>query len=224
MTMVSSYGNGVGNNYIPHASTSSSSSYPRQQPELRSLTETLIAEAQSLYNRLQRYSNGRGRVLTLGLAMQFAHRLKMNLAARRLLSFPHLLVALWVIILLWGERWTFTSKVDSCDWDHWEKWVSRKLRIPVVKVKKACQIQCTMGWWEVCRMTFAHQTLSTASRSDATPSHICCRSPAHRPTLVSGAPMAIKPLDVHHYRQLPPKVIQCAAEGAATRYGPLPGR
>lgn len=41
---------------------------------------------------------------------------------RRLLSFPHLLVALWMLVMLWGERWVFASRVSSCDWDHWEDW------------------------------------------------------------------------------------------------------
>lgn len=40
----------------------------------------------------------------------------------RLLSFPHLLVAMWVFVLLWGERWVFESRVDHCDWDRWEQW------------------------------------------------------------------------------------------------------
>lgn len=27
-----------------------------------------------------------------------------------------------MVVLLYGERWVFNSKVSSCDWDHWEKW------------------------------------------------------------------------------------------------------
>lgn len=46
-----------------------------------------------------------------------------NLAPRRLLSFPHALVLVWMVILLWGERWVFESKVDDCAWKKWEKWV-----------------------------------------------------------------------------------------------------
>ncbi|KAF3357497.1 Oxoglutarate dehydrogenase [Verticillium dahliae VDG1] len=46
----------------------------------------------------------------------------MNLTARRLLSFPHLLVGFFVLLMLWGEYWVFDSRVASCKWDKWEKW------------------------------------------------------------------------------------------------------
>lgn len=42
---------------------------------------------------------------------------------RRLLSLPHLFVALWVLVLLWGERWVFQRSIAECQWDSWEKWV-----------------------------------------------------------------------------------------------------
>ncbi|PBP20595.1 cdc1-like protein [Diplocarpon rosae] len=41
---------------------------------------------------------------------------------RPLLSLPHLCVLVWVLALLWGERWVFQSNVDSCDWGSWERW------------------------------------------------------------------------------------------------------
>ncbi|RCI08001.1 hypothetical protein L249_7792 [Ophiocordyceps polyrhachis-furcata BCC 54312] len=45
-----------------------------------------------------------------------------NLAARRLLSFPHGLVFLWILVLLWGERWIYGSKIGACGWHRWERW------------------------------------------------------------------------------------------------------
>ncbi|PHH73150.1 hypothetical protein CDD80_4014 [Ophiocordyceps camponoti-rufipedis] len=45
-----------------------------------------------------------------------------NLAPSRLLSFPHGLVLVWIVILLWGERWVFSSKIGACDWRRWEQW------------------------------------------------------------------------------------------------------
>lgn len=105
-----------------------SKSYPRQgQPSFQSLTDNILAGGRSLLRRLWAYSNGSGRVTALSLAMQGLRQAKRNLAARRLLSFPHLLVAFWLVVLLWGERWIFTTKVNSCDWDHWEDWVSSEL-------------------------------------------------------------------------------------------------
>lgn len=82
--------------------------------------------ALQLKSRIQRswnYAKGPGRQRATLLGLRALHRIKINLTPRRLLSFPHLLVAFWIIILLWGERWIFDSRVDSCDWDHWEDWV-----------------------------------------------------------------------------------------------------
>lgn len=71
------------------------------------------------------YGNGRGRQKAWALAAKAGHQLRRNMVRRRLLSFPHLLIGLWFLVLLWGESWTFASKVNQCDWDHWEDWVSQ---------------------------------------------------------------------------------------------------
>ncbi|KAL3423482.1 calcineurin-like phosphoesterase [Phlyctema vagabunda] len=41
---------------------------------------------------------------------------------RKLLSLPHLLAAIWLVVLLWGERWVFQNSIAECDWDKWERW------------------------------------------------------------------------------------------------------
>lgn len=41
---------------------------------------------------------------------------------RRLMSLPHLFVAIWLLVLLWGERWVFENSVAACTWESWEKW------------------------------------------------------------------------------------------------------
>lgn len=66
---------------------------------------------------------GPGRKIATIVVGTTAYYLRRNLAPRRLFSFPHFLVAVWIVILLWGERWMFDSKVETCSWDHWEKWV-----------------------------------------------------------------------------------------------------
>ncbi|KKA28709.1 hypothetical protein TD95_003790 [Thielaviopsis punctulata] len=45
-----------------------------------------------------------------------------HLSPRRVFSFPHVLVIIWVIVLLRGERWVFYYKVNHCLWDKWEEW------------------------------------------------------------------------------------------------------
>lgn len=84
------------------------------------ITTTLKLQAQ----RLWAWARGPGRHAATVAALTISTRIRVNLSARRLLSFPHALLVFWVVILLWGERWVFDSKVARCDWDHWEDWVS----------------------------------------------------------------------------------------------------
>ena len=42
---------------------------------------------------------------------------------RHLFSLPHLLVLVWALVLLYGERWVFEEAVQACAWDGWERWV-----------------------------------------------------------------------------------------------------
>lgn len=42
---------------------------------------------------------------------------------RRVFSLPHLLVCVWVVALLYGERWVFKDAVKACAWEEWERWV-----------------------------------------------------------------------------------------------------
>ncbi len=87
-----------------------------------------IAAALSFHaQRLWLWATGPGRHAATILALAVASRVRVNLSSRRLLSLPHVLVLLWVVILLWGERWVFDSKVAQCDWDRWEDWVSTPL-------------------------------------------------------------------------------------------------
>lgn len=79
--------------------------------------------------RLWAFATGPGCRRLSGALLRAAHQMRRNLAARRLLSFPHALVALWVLMLLWGERWVFHSAVERCDWGEWESWVSL-FRVP----------------------------------------------------------------------------------------------
>ena len=83
------------------------------------LTLSLRRKMQSLWN----YARGHGKQRARQALWRVTHRIGINLQPRRLLSFPHLLVLFWFVVLMWGERWVFDSKVDKCDWDHWEDWV-----------------------------------------------------------------------------------------------------
>jgi hypothetical protein len=96
-------------------------------PEFDSST-SLLDDLRSLVAQclrtLRRLWHQHGRGLAVAIAMSALRALRLNLSARRLFSFPHLLVVLWAVVLLWAERWVFHSKVDSCHWGNWENWVS----------------------------------------------------------------------------------------------------
>ncbi|KAI1174301.1 hypothetical protein F4777DRAFT_554568 [Nemania sp. FL0916] len=87
-----------------------------------SIWDEVMAGARNITRRAWAYGHGRGRQTAWNFAVKAGHQFRRNLVRHRLVSFPHLLVGLWVLVLLWGESWTFASKVNSCDWDHWEDW------------------------------------------------------------------------------------------------------
>ena len=44
---------------------------------------------------------------------------------RSFLTLVNALIVVWWAVLSWGERGTFNSAVESCNWDKWEKWVCK---------------------------------------------------------------------------------------------------
>ncbi|KAI1465531.1 uncharacterized protein F4812DRAFT_127270 [Daldinia caldariorum] len=120
------YSHGHGHGYpYPSSSLPTSSSYDYgygSNNEPQSICDEISACVGVMLGQLWGYLNGRGRQVAWGWATKAAHQIKRNMTRRRLLSFPHLLVGLWVLVMLWGERWVFASRIRSCDWDHWEDW------------------------------------------------------------------------------------------------------
>jgi hypothetical protein len=70
------------------------------------------------------FLRGNGLKMATNAGITTAWHIKRNLRRRRLFSFPHLLVLVWILVLLRGERWIFHWKVDKCQWNKWEEWVS----------------------------------------------------------------------------------------------------
>ncbi|KXH47974.1 calcineurin-like phosphoesterase [Colletotrichum nymphaeae SA-01] len=105
---------------------SASASLPFQHyyndDSFRARLRPLLAALQRLLRTLWAFWQTRGRRLATGIMWQAGRRLRQNLTARRLLSFPHLLVCLWGVVLLWGEGWVFKSRVAECKWSNWENW------------------------------------------------------------------------------------------------------
>ncbi|OTA86442.1 hypothetical protein M434DRAFT_399886 [Hypoxylon sp. CO27-5] len=118
--MAPPYSNGYG--YPSSALPSSYDHGYRNSGDFQSICDDIYATTKTMLERLWAYTNGRGRQTAWSLAVQAGQQIRRNLTRRRLLSFPHLLVALWMLVMLWGERWIFASRVRSCDWDHWEDW------------------------------------------------------------------------------------------------------
>ncbi|KAL1839519.1 hypothetical protein VTJ49DRAFT_1421 [Mycothermus thermophilus] len=109
-----------------NGSKGASFSYPNNYCPDLSISSSWLENGRSLaawtVRALLRFWRDRGRRITYAAVRSTAHRLRLNLASDRLLAFPHVLVAVWFILLLWGERWAFHSKVQRCRWSSWEKW------------------------------------------------------------------------------------------------------
>jgi hypothetical protein len=93
-------------------------------PSDLSVAEEIYRGLASLLSLLWQWIKGPGMHKAAVAAAVVMRQVRRNLTARRLLSFPHLLAFFWMLLLLWGERWIFTSHVSVCDWKNWEKWVS----------------------------------------------------------------------------------------------------
>ncbi|KAI8624220.1 hypothetical protein F5Y19DRAFT_467955 [Xylariaceae sp. FL1651] len=105
------------------ASGYSSASYPPSfHDHGASIWDEILAGSRAIMLRIWAYGNSQGRHSAWNLIMRGGQQLRRNMVRRRVLSFPHLLVVIWIFVMLWGERWVFASRVQSCDWDHWEDW------------------------------------------------------------------------------------------------------
>ena len=47
-----------------------------------------------------------------------------QLVLRRLLSAKAGFVAVWILAILWGERWVFQRSLRECEFSNWEQWAS----------------------------------------------------------------------------------------------------
>ncbi|KAK8103773.1 cell division control protein [Apiospora kogelbergensis] len=73
------------------------------EPNLQAVLEDIATKVQATARRIRSFWNGPNGVRLRNVTMRFATLVQQNLAARRLLSFPHLLVAFWMLLLLWGR-------------------------------------------------------------------------------------------------------------------------
>ncbi|KAH9815696.1 Cell division control protein [Teratosphaeria destructans] len=62
-------------------------------------------------------------MLSPDAALQHYRRATRRIPLLRRLSLTTAVLTLtWIYVLYWGERSTFKSHIDSCDWKRWEKW------------------------------------------------------------------------------------------------------
>lgn len=118
------YSNDYGTAYNAHSNAFSSAFHHSSRRDIdSSLLDDCLAGLKVATRSLWGFWKGSGRYMVLGFLVNMLRQLRHNLAMRRLLSFPHALVVVWVLLLLWGERWVFHSRVESCHWSSWENWV-----------------------------------------------------------------------------------------------------
>lgn len=117
--------------------SSSSSSFPsfyrlsrRDQDSSTSPLDDFLAFLSRSARSLWAFWRQRGRHILYASLVRALRQLRRNLTPTRLFSLPHLLVGLSILVLLWGERWVFHSRVESCQWSNWENWVWQSLLVP----------------------------------------------------------------------------------------------
>ena len=211
--MARAYSNGNGYSSSPYGSSSSSHYSYDAHPSRRhdeSIWDDIYNGSRLMLTRLWRYCSGPGWVAAMNFTMQTAQQLRRNLSWRRVLSFPHLVVMFWVVVMLWGEKWVFSSRVAGCDWDHWEKWVS-----PCI---------CDLFALGAPFVHFTDQPTSSAFRCETPSTDLRRRSPDHRSAFVPRATLASEPYNHHNHGQLRAAIIHSDAEKASAGYSVLPRR
>lgn len=119
-------GYGYGYGYSAPIPVPATTSYEyRNQADFQSICDDILAGARALLRKLWAYLHAhlQSQQGFSGLLFHAGYQFRRNMARKRILSFPHLIVVFWVFLFLWGEHWIFATKVRSCDWDHWEDWV-----------------------------------------------------------------------------------------------------
>lgn len=151
-----------------------------------SLLDDLAAFLAHCARSLRRFWKERGRHMFVASLARAVRQVRRNLTAARLLSLPHLLVAVWVVILLWGERWAFHSSVESCDWGNWENWVW----LPTLPLGDTPAPKSSVATGLGVQLQMLTLSPFSASRSQSAPPRLRCRPPTNRPPFVSGTALA----------------------------------
>lgn len=125
---MASYSNGNGNGayYTPANSALQPSKLRQNYPHFgddSSLIDDCVAAARRSWRSLLRFCSTKGKKASWALLLETMRQLRRNMSTHRLVSIPHVLVLIWVLVMLWGERWVFHTTVERCRWGNWEKWV-----------------------------------------------------------------------------------------------------
>ncbi|OLN81713.1 hypothetical protein CCHL11_06918 [Colletotrichum chlorophyti] len=97
-------------------------SFQHNDGTIRDRLRPVLLALVRLLRKIWSFWQTRGRRVATTMLWHAGWRVRENFTARRLLSFPHLLVGFWFFALLWGEHWVFRSRVADCRWSKWEDW------------------------------------------------------------------------------------------------------
>ncbi|KAL5346229.1 hypothetical protein ACLOAV_008497 [Pseudogymnoascus australis] len=64
----------------------------------------------------------RGAIARLPSTLRNARRAARRPTLRSFVNVPNAFIAIWFLLLLWGERWAFHSAIKQCRWENWERW------------------------------------------------------------------------------------------------------
>lgn len=132
------------------------------------------------------------------------HEAQQRFHPRRLLNLPNAFIVIWILVLLWGERWVFEGSINECQWASWERWVSLQLPRRL--------------------HTAANTKPFIATHSDTSSLDISCRSAIDRPSFLPRPAMAALNAYDFTYRQLSQALLHPAPEISTSRHYILPWR
>ncbi|KAF6805289.1 manganese ion homeostasis [Colletotrichum sojae] len=112
------------NGYAYKGKPAASLPFQHNDGSSRARVRLVLDAVKRLLRSIWAFLQTRGRRLATNMFWQAVWQVRQNFTARRLFSFPHLLVCMWMLLLLWGERWVFRSRVADCRWSNWENWPS----------------------------------------------------------------------------------------------------
>jgi hypothetical protein len=111
-----------------HLRTRSSRDHFMEPPSMVSRVVNVLPTRLALL-ALRTLDKPRKAVGQLPTTLRNARRAARRPTLRSFVNVPNGFIAVWFLLLMWGERWAFHSAIKQCRWENWERWVGSYLKL-----------------------------------------------------------------------------------------------